>query len=179
VTLQIESPRLTIVPLDPRLMRLRLDDYGALQKALCVEPLSEPHYGDAAYDKRVHESLEAVTEHLERSATGYLWYTFWQIISKEHNSIIGEFNFHGPPNDNGEIQVGYVVRRAHRMCGYATEGVGTMATWVSQQRGVTALVADTGTDNTASRRVLEKSGAQLFQVKRDVLRWRIEAAVSD
>ena len=174
MTPQIDSPRLTIIPLDPRLMRLRLDHYEKLQVALGVEPLSELHYGDVDYDKRVHESLQAVTEHLERSATGYLWYTFWQIISKEHNSIVGEFNFHGPPSDNGEVEFGYVVRRAYRIRGYATEAVGTMATWVLQQPGVKTLVADTEPNNTASRRVLEKSGAQLFQVKKDVLRWRIE-----
>jgi len=68
MTPQIDSPRLTIIPLDPRLMRLRLDHYEKLQVALGVEPLSEPHYGDVDYDKRVHESLQAVTEHLVADA---------------------------------------------------------------------------------------------------------------
>lgn len=171
----IDTPHLTIVPLDPRMMRLRLDDYDALQKKLGVSPLTEPRYGDAAYDKRVRDSLQAVVEHMEKSATGYLWRTFWQIVSKEHNSIVGEFNFHGPPSDNGEVEFGYVVRGDYRKHGYATEAVGTMARWVFRQRGVAALVADTQPDNAASRRVLEKSGAQLFHVKKDLLRWRIES----
>lgn len=33
-------------------MQLCLDDYGALQKVLGVEPLTEPHYGDA--DKNIN-----------------------------------------------------------------------------------------------------------------------------
>ncbi len=174
MTINIETPRLTIVPLDPRLMRLRLDDYDALQQALGVKLLTEPHYGDTDYDKRVHDSLLAVTEHLERSATGYLWYTFWQIDSREHNCIVGEFDFHGPPDEKGEVEFGYVVRRANRKRGYATEAVGAMVAWAGKQRGVVALVADTESDNAASRRVLEKSGAQLFRVEKDVLRWKIE-----
>jgi RimJ/RimL family protein N-acetyltransferase len=155
-------------------MRLRLDDYDALQEKLGVT-LTEPHYGDAAYDKRVQASLQSVTEHLERSASGYLWYTFWQIVSREHNCIVGEFDFHGPPDENGEVGFGYVVRLAYRRRGYATEAVGAMASWAFKQRGVTALVADTESDNIASRRVLEKSGARMLRVEKDVLRWKIAA----
>ena len=177
--LRVDTPHLTIVPLDTRLMRLRLDDYVAIEKTLGVVPLTEPHYGAAAYDKRVREALQTVIEHLERGATGYLWYTFWQIVSKEHNCIVGEFDFHGPPNERGEVEFGYVFRLVYRRRGYATEAVCAMVNWALRQQGAKALVADTESGNAASRRVLEKSGAQLFRVKKDVLRWRIEASPSD
>ena len=171
-TARVQTPRLTIIPLDLALLRLRVDDYAALSRALDVEPLPEPRYGDDEYDGAVRQILEQAVKHVEQRAGMYAWFTFWQIVVNQDRRIVGEFDFHGPPNPAGQVECGYAVRPEYRDKGYATEAVQAMTGWALRQRGVSSVIAETDIENLASQRVLEKAGAKRVGRRGERVRWR-------
>jgi len=72
--------------------------------------------------------------------------------------IIGSIGFHGPPDDDGRVEVGYRVEPEHRRRGVATEVVEALLDWACREHGVTLFRAATAPDNLASQAVLARFG---------------------
>lgn len=70
---------------------------------------------------------------------------------------VGGLGFFGPPDEHGRVEFGYGLVPAARGAGLATEAV-LLAMRHAQQRGARSAAADTDRTNTASQRVLAKSG---------------------
>ena len=88
---------------------------------------------------------------------------------------VGTIGFYGPPDDDGQVTIGYGLVPDARGSGYATEAVGGFVELCRSHPEVRAILADTDTDNLASQRVLEKNGfvfvredAELFYYRLDV-----------
>ncbi|HEX5115573.1 MAG TPA: GNAT family N-acetyltransferase [Pseudonocardiaceae bacterium] len=75
-----------------------------------------------------------------------------------NETAIGTIGFFGPPDDHGEVTIGYGLVPGARGFGYATEAVGGLVEFCRSQDGVRVVLADTAKDNGQSQRVLEKSG---------------------
>ncbi|MCB1198271.1 MAG: GNAT family N-acetyltransferase [Deltaproteobacteria bacterium] len=60
--------------------------------------------------------------------------------------------------DEGWVEVGYWVGKAHWGKGMATQSVHALSKWISTNPSVQKIIAHTFTNNTASGRVLEKNG---------------------
>ncbi len=71
---------------------------------------------------------------------------------RSEGTIVGETGFHGPPDADGEAEIGYMVAGAHRRRGYARESVTGLLSWALQQ--VMSVRALTDPDNTASMNLL-------------------------
>jgi RimJ/RimL family protein N-acetyltransferase len=71
---------------------------------------------------------------------------------------IGTIGFFGPPDDEGRVTIGYGLVPAARQFGYATEAVGRLVDLCRSHDSVRAMLADTEKANTASQRVLDKTG---------------------
>ena len=84
------------------------------------------------------------------------WYAVWMMELKD-GTHIGELCFKGLSED-GTAELGYGVAEAYRNCGYAAEAVSALVEWAFRQRGVIGITAEIEASNTASRRVLEKTG---------------------
>ena len=84
------------------------------------------------------------------------WYAIWMIELK-NGTHIGELCFKGL-DINGVAEIGYGISEEYQNHGYATEAVKAVLTWAFQNPEVTAVEAETDAENTASKRVLEKSG---------------------
>ena len=57
------------------------------------------------------------------------FHTMWILIEKKEKAIIGGICFHGEPNANGEVEIGYGTDYKYRNKGYMTEtifGIGSM-----------------------------------------------------
>ena len=93
------------------------------------------------------------------------------VVHKESNSIIGEIGFMGPPDESGTVEVGYSIIPERRGKAYATEAAATMCEWALGQPGVERLIAECLSDNSASRRVLEKTGFSLVKESEETLYW--------
>lgn len=102
--------------------------------------------------KAYKEMLQGSVEHPEQR----VWYAIWSIERKDGTSV-GDLCFKGPP-ENGAVEIGYGILPEHMGNGYATEAVGAAVKWALRQTGVLCVEAETGPDNRASQRVLEKCG---------------------
>jgi RimJ/RimL family protein N-acetyltransferase len=137
-------------------------------------PTSEPSYGDDSYNRGARQAIYSAIEHISQDEGAYLWYTFWQIVLRVENRIIGEFDFHHGPDENGIVSFGYMMRPEFRNQGYMTEAAEELVSWALKQTGVLALVAErVEKANLASQRVLEKLGARIYEETDEVYCWRI------
>jgi [ribosomal protein S5]-alanine N-acetyltransferase len=72
-------------------------------------------------------------------------------------NMIGFVGFHGPPNGDGVVEIGYTILEPHRRRGYATEVVGHLIDFAGE-RGVRAVRASVSPGNLSSLGVLAKHG---------------------
>lgn len=84
-------------------------------------------------------------------------FTMYAIRRPADRMAVGGFGFFGPPDASGAVEFGYGLIEPARGAGLATAAV-TLALAHARSWGATRAIADTTTDNLASRRVLEKAG---------------------
>ena len=109
--------------------------------------------------EKEEELKKAYTEMYESSKLhpeDFEWYAVW-LIKLKSGERIGDLCFKGL-NDDGSVEIGYGLLEEYWGKGYATEAVKAMTEWASFRNGVKRIEAETEENNTASRRVLEKSG---------------------
>ena len=121
-----------------------------------------------ASDDEMRELIAAQTDEGLKAAYGEMlagciahpaqrqWYAVW-LISLTGGGRIGELCFKGL-SPEGTAEIGYGLSPEFWGKGYATEAVTAAVKWASKQPGVTAVEAETDDENTASQRVLAKSG---------------------
>ncbi|MEP7361161.1 MAG: GNAT family N-acetyltransferase [Chloroflexota bacterium] len=63
---------------------------------------------------------------------------------------VGSIGFHGPPDEEGRLEVGYSVDPPFRRRGYATESVKALFDWAYREHGITRFVASISPGNEAS-----------------------------
>lgn len=96
------------------------------------------------------EMLDGCLKHPEQ----WEWYAIWMIELKD-GTHIGELCFKGI-DAAGSVEIGYGASGTYKGNGYATEAIAAVVTWALQQPDVTCIEAETGSENIASQRVLEK-----------------------
>lgn len=102
------------------------------------------------------EILPWIAERLQENPESSRWSGL--IIHKKDNTIIGDMGCKGAPDVNGIVEIGYSIVLDYQEKGYATEMVKGLVQWLLNQENVTTIKAEGLTSNTASVRVLEKSG---------------------
>jgi RimJ/RimL family protein N-acetyltransferase len=108
----------------------------------------------------VDEVLPAFLEYYER----YPGYGFWAAVEKSTGEFLGWFHFR--PKEGGfadEPELGYRLLRSAWGKGYATEGSRALIDKGFAEFGVQRVFAETMAVNTASRRVMEKSGLRFVR----------------
>ena len=84
------------------------------------------------------------------------WYAIW-MIELNDGTHIGELCFKGL-DSNGIAEIGYGISEKYLNNGYATEAVKAVLEWAFNNPNITAIEAETDSENVASKRVLEKCG---------------------
>jgi len=64
--------------------------------------------------------------------------------------VIGTIGFHGPPDEQGRVEIGYRVQAEFRRQGYARECVLAMFEWAHREHGIRRFVASVSPTNEAS-----------------------------
>jgi RimJ/RimL family protein N-acetyltransferase len=72
--------------------------------------------------------------------------------------VIGSIGFHSPPDETGQVEVGYRVEPEFRRQGVATEVVRALFEWAYREHGIRRFRASTSPDNLASQAVLARFG---------------------
>lgn len=97
----------------------------------------------------------------------------WLVIHPQDRVIIGDSGFHGPPDDAGIVELGYIFAGAYRGRGYATEAGRALLEWGCAQPEVRGVIAGCAPDNRESIRVLEKLGLHRVGLSDGGLHWKL------
>jgi RimJ/RimL family protein N-acetyltransferase len=82
---------------------------------------------------------------------------------------VGSIGFHGPPDADGRVEIGYRVDAAHRRRGLASEAVAAMFDWARREHAVHRFRASVAPDNAASQAVIARFGFRQTGVQWDDL----------
>jgi RimJ/RimL family protein N-acetyltransferase len=143
----LSSPRVRLQPIGPRQARAMLA--GTPEPDLAWEdgfPLAS-----------VRGALERI---VAADAAGHSLGPFfaYAIVRRGDGLVVGDAGFHGPPDEDGEVEIGYALVPAARGAGLASEAIALLVDWAFEQRGVHAVTARVDPGNAPSRRVLERLG---------------------
>jgi RimJ/RimL family protein N-acetyltransferase len=67
--------------------------------------------------------------------------------------VVGTIGFHGPPDDQGRLEVGYSVDPAFRRRGFAREAIRAMFDWAASTHGIHRFIASISPTNEPSLRL--------------------------
>lgn len=149
--LEIGSPRLRLVALTDQLADRQLSDTSAFFSDLGVE--FEAAWPPSLAAKSL---LSKMRDRLAERPDDQGWYQ-WVYISPVMNRLVGLGGFTGPPDAEGQVEIGYTMLVSFREQGLATEGVTALMDWAYSDPRVTRILARTPVDNLAAQRVLEKA----------------------
>ena len=85
------------------------------------------------------------------------WFVRW-MVERETREIVGSTSFHGPPDEQGMMEIGLGVHINFKRRGYATEALIGMWSWVINQPAVELLRYTVDPNNEASVAVIKKFG---------------------
>ena len=85
------------------------------------------------------------------------WFVRW-MVEKSTREIVGSVSFHGPPDEQGMMEIGLGVHSNFQRLGYAVEALTGMWSWVVEQPGVELLRYTVDPNNEASVAVIKKFG---------------------
>ncbi len=166
--MELQANRLRLIALDAENLRLMLDDPELLEGNLGLLQ------GHAAVADEVLDATQEMLDGVLRDPEHYLWYTNWMMALNHPGRVVGGLCFKGPPNANGEVEIGYGVDTEYQNRGLMTETLLVMCRWAFEQPGVAAILAETERANLASQRVLQKTGFVPFRETETMRWWRLE-----
>lgn len=141
------------------LRRYRSDDSEALYQYLGTDPATAQYSGWNPY-----ATLEMAQETVRQFIAGYHdehSYSWVMDIDDVVVGTIGAYNY-----ENDRIEVGFSVVRGWQGRGLATEALKKVLVYLTENEGIPCVTAWCASENTASRRVLEKSGMQLVHIEK-------------
>jgi L-amino acid N-acyltransferase YncA len=80
------------------------------------------------------------------------------LVRREDGRAVGGMGFHGAPDEQGRVEIGYDLAESARGHGYAAEALGALARWALAREDVSTLLATVDRDNLASQAVLTRNG---------------------
>lgn len=83
-------------------------------------------------------------------------YVCWYIVAQ--NRLVGICGFKGPPNAQGQVEIGYSVVEAEHRKGYGTEAASLLLARAFRDPRVTVVTAETLPRLIASQKVLTRCG---------------------
>jgi RimJ/RimL family protein N-acetyltransferase len=81
-----------------------------------------------------------------------VWLGRAMVLTQDDGSkrVVGSIGFHGPPDAQRRLEVGYSVDPPFRRRGYASESVKALFDWAFRNHGITRFIASISPDNDAS-----------------------------
>lgn len=105
-----------------------------------------------------HESLWGYRIAQVREDPGVLRWLVRAIIDSDSRQIVGHAGFHGPPDENGMVEIGYTIEPDYRRKGYARATVAALIDYASTDPRVTTVRASISPDNAASLATIRPFG---------------------
>lgn len=154
----LETQRLLIKPLNHEELTLYVNSEKDFAEKFSLAPSS------AGIDEATKEAItNDLLPNLKKLKSDYEFSTMWILIDKETKKIAGGFCFHGLPDENGKVEIGYGTDIAFRNKGYMTEAIKELINWITKSKKVKVIKAETENENISSYKVLEKNGFNLIK----------------
>jgi RimJ/RimL family protein N-acetyltransferase len=96
----------------------------------------------------------------------------YEIRRREDGHAIGGMGFHGAPDEDGSVVIGYSLTSSVRGQGYASEALRGLLSF-ARTRGLTRVKGDTHHPNVASQRVMLAVGMKLVSEDADLKYYEI------
>lgn len=163
----LSTPRMHLIALDLENLYHYVHHYGQVQENLGVV-----HHQDALDWETQYAFREAHYQALN-DPENILWYTSWEMVLLEENRIIGGICFKGPPDEKGEVEVGYGTDEPYWNKGLTIEALTALFEWALSEHNIKAFIASTELDNIASQNLLKKLGFEQYEENRGLIWWRL------
>ncbi len=98
----------------------------------------------------------------------------WMIVEKDNQQVIGDIGFHGRPNENGEVEIGFGLVVDKRGMGFGSEALCTLIEWVKKQECVKLIRANCLLENKPSAKILQKVGMQEIGRSETLIHWELQ-----
>ncbi len=134
-------------------------------EAIAGASLPDPFPGDISELEFLRGRLRAMVEDPRREA----WVAPRLMVLRDERRTVGHLGFHGPPGEDGCVEVGYGVLPADRGRGYAAEACQALFAWAVRSHGVTRFRAAVSPANAASLAVVRRLGFRQTGVQQDPL----------
>lgn len=148
----LQTERLELISLNPRHLKLWIEDLAALEKELKCTYKAEPMEGFFL------EIVKSQCEITLKDPENYVWHSFFLLVRKADRIVVGAADFKDVPNEKGEVEIGYGLGKEFEHNGYMTEATKAMCEWALKQNEVSSIIAETDLDGFASHRILERCG---------------------
>ncbi|WP_223188951.1 GNAT family N-acetyltransferase [Streptomyces sp. TRM68416] len=80
------------------------------------------------------------------------------LVRREDGRAVGAMGFHGAPDEDGRVEIGYDLTESSRGNGYATEALNALAAHALARDDVRAVIAIIDHDNVPSQSVVTRAG---------------------
>jgi ribosomal-protein-alanine N-acetyltransferase len=111
-----------------------------------------PEYNDASTRQWMREMI---MRHPDEPGYGS-----WYVVGD--GRLVGTAGYKGPPDPNGEVEIGYAIIESERLRGYASGAVRLLVERAFRDPRVRAVAAETIPELAGSRAVLERCGFTLI-----------------
>jgi RimJ/RimL family protein N-acetyltransferase len=125
-----------------------LDAGRSLSGLQLTEAFVDPH-AKRLWRRRIDQIAE------DPSAAPWVAYA---VISTQTDEVVGYAGFHGPPDSDGMVEIGYTVAPNQRRRGYAKGIVEALLQQASEAPGVSKVWATISPENVASRATIRDFG---------------------
>jgi RimJ/RimL family protein N-acetyltransferase len=95
------------------------------------------------------------------------------IAERASRSVIGSIGFYGPPDEEGQVTIGYGLVEQYRGRGLGTEALAALIAYCRTRPEVRTILADTEVQNKVSQRVLEKCGFTFSRANDELCFYRL------
>ncbi|MBN2092458.1 GNAT family N-acetyltransferase [candidate division KSB1 bacterium] len=149
--------RLDLIAATPEHVLAELESPAALGNLLHADVSADWPPGE--YDRGAQEFFrDRLQEGGEEVIGWYGWYAIRRTTIEEPAVVVAAGGYFGPPDENGDVEIGYSVVPSFRKQGYATEIVAALVHIAFADLRVHCVIARTGVQNQASIKVLQNAG---------------------
>lgn len=146
------------------LRRYRPDDAEQLYQQFGMDPQMHQYSGWNPY--KTLEMTQETVEHIIDSYSSEHSYS-WVMDVNGDDVIVGTIGAYD--YDNNQIEVGFSVARNYQMRGFATEALKAVLEYLTENEGISCVIAWCAAENTGSRKVLENVGMKFVKTEKNAL----------
>lgn len=143
--------------------------------AALLNARAEPGWPPGEYDRNAQEFFLNRLKEGGMSVVGwYCWYAVLHESAGRPSVLVGAGGYFGPPDEKGEVEIGFSIMPAWQGAGYATETARALIENAFNDVRVKKVVAHAAPENPASCRVLEKCGFRRLSLNEESGNHRFE-----